>query len=101
MNTIIEFRRSKELQRPTNFGADSILLLEDTPERQVLFFRDVYEAEGEEENHWAGFQYEIYEGEERYFLDEEVIDQNYYCAGIVTDVNACGEKPKFKGVQNG
>jgi len=100
MNTIIEFRRAKELQRPTNFGADSILLLEDTPERQVLLSRNIYEEEDEEANHWTDFYYEIYEGEERNILDEEVRDQNYYCAGIVTDVNACGEKPKFKGVQN-
>ena len=100
MNTIIEFRRAKKIQRPTNFGADSLLLLEDTPERQVILFRVVSkEAEGKDKI-WTSFQYEIYEGEERNILEEEVRDGNYYCAGIVTNINDCEEKPQYvRGVR--
>ena len=42
MNTIIDFRANKAKWKttPTTFGWDSILLLEDTPDRLVILGRD-------------------------------------------------------------
>tara|TARA_R100000234_G_C4877428_1_gene125860 strand:- start:234 stop:515 length:282 start_codon:yes stop_codon:yes gene_type:complete len=89
MNTIIEFRANKSNfeQHPTFLGWDSILLLEDTPDRIVILGRnfgsdDVYQP-------WTGQQYLEFDGIDRDNFFEEISNGNYYCIGIMEN-----EKPK-------
>ena len=83
MNTIIEFRANKDKWKtsPTTFGWDSILLLEDTPDRIVILGRDY----GNDDIYmpWKNQQYLTYHGVDIEVFHEEIAIGNYDCIGIM------------------